>query len=315
MKVVCAWCQKDMGEKPPYEDKGVTHGICPECQKKYFPRLAMTTKIGGDKIQKILAAGKKQLSPEEFEKLAGLIFDLQVYGLTPWINTELGKLMAKIEWELELEPSPESHPALIACDKAFLGRELRRMCLEVGLSTSGDKKDLCAELYEAGVEPVVAVMKPYYEKPSEAIYNVPNWPEVKGVFVGGCVKRGVGSSFRAKAHAHNWKTDKFFGWICVRSLKRVGEIQGKTIVKPSRLLWHEYSHILTPDHYHDDAWRRKMKELEQPIPEQYQKKARDSEGVSLVRRYCPKCREWVDTFPPLHKECPKCGSVTLSKEV
>lgn len=26
-----------MGEKPPYEDKGVTHSICPECMKKYFP--------------------------------------------------------------------------------------------------------------------------------------------------------------------------------------------------------------------------------------------------------------------------------------
>ncbi len=34
MKVVCAWCGKDMGEKPPYKDKGVTHTICPECRQK-----------------------------------------------------------------------------------------------------------------------------------------------------------------------------------------------------------------------------------------------------------------------------------------
>lgn len=37
MKIVCAWCGKDMGEKPPYEDKSVTHSICPECKAKYFP--------------------------------------------------------------------------------------------------------------------------------------------------------------------------------------------------------------------------------------------------------------------------------------
>jgi len=37
MKIVCAWCKKDMGEKPPYEDKSVTHSICPECKAKHFP--------------------------------------------------------------------------------------------------------------------------------------------------------------------------------------------------------------------------------------------------------------------------------------
>ncbi|MFA5401242.1 MAG: hypothetical protein WC359_12415 [Dehalococcoidia bacterium] len=36
MIVKCAWCSKEMGEKPPYENKEVTHGICEECQKKYF---------------------------------------------------------------------------------------------------------------------------------------------------------------------------------------------------------------------------------------------------------------------------------------
>ncbi len=36
--IKCAWCGKYMGEKEPYEDKSVTHGICPECLAKYFPR-------------------------------------------------------------------------------------------------------------------------------------------------------------------------------------------------------------------------------------------------------------------------------------
>lgn len=34
MKVVCAWCGKDEGETPPYEDKSTTHGICPDCAKR-----------------------------------------------------------------------------------------------------------------------------------------------------------------------------------------------------------------------------------------------------------------------------------------
>lgn len=31
MKVVCAWCKKDLGEKEPLEEKTVSHGMCEEC--------------------------------------------------------------------------------------------------------------------------------------------------------------------------------------------------------------------------------------------------------------------------------------------
>jgi hypothetical protein len=34
MKIVCAWCGKPMGEKPPYEDESITHSICPECYEE-----------------------------------------------------------------------------------------------------------------------------------------------------------------------------------------------------------------------------------------------------------------------------------------
>lgn len=34
MKIICAWDGKEMGEKPPYENKSITHGICAECLAK-----------------------------------------------------------------------------------------------------------------------------------------------------------------------------------------------------------------------------------------------------------------------------------------
>ncbi len=118
------------------------------------------------KITQILEAGKRQLSPEEFEEMEALLLDLEIYGLTPWINVKLGTLMAKITWELDIGESQEWAEALQACDYAFLGSKLKAMCYEVGASPVGHKKRLCARLYKRKVPEVLAVMEPYLKEMS-----------------------------------------------------------------------------------------------------------------------------------------------------
>lgn len=90
------------------------------------------------------------------------------------------------------------------------------------------------------------------------------------VFIGGCVDDGVGSSFRRKAHAHNSTRDFNFGWLCFRSIRRIGQYHQVanddntiTIIidKPSRLLLHEYAHILAPNQWHNNTFNRRYKEL------------------------------------------------------
>lgn len=80
-------------------------------------------------------------------------------------------------------------------------------------------------------------------------HEVLKFPEVTGLFVGGCVKRGEGSRFHAKAHAHT--DNPFMGWICVLSAKRLTD---------RMLMLHEVAHVIT-GLGHVDAWRKKLLEI------------------------------------------------------
>ena len=119
--------------------------------------------ISPGKIESLRIAAEKQLSPEEYTKFVSLLRDLAVYGVTPWINRELGVLMAKVQWEIEVEESPEWIEALQACDRAFLGSDLKVMCYDYGMSIS-HKKQMCRKLYNARCPEVVEIMQPYLEE-------------------------------------------------------------------------------------------------------------------------------------------------------
>jgi len=107
---------------------------------------------------------------------------------------------------------------------------------------------------------------PVIDTPKEFLTE-PIWNSgFRGIFVGGCIERKEGSSFRAMAHTHCFKSDAYFGWICVRSHKRLFQANGR----PSRLLIHEMGHFLTPWGSHTNKTYNKrrlilQKEIESPI--------------------------------------------------
>ena len=51
MKIVCAWCGKDMGEKDSKSKEGISHSICKECLAKMQAKKRIKPR-GEDEIAK-----------------------------------------------------------------------------------------------------------------------------------------------------------------------------------------------------------------------------------------------------------------------
>jgi hypothetical protein len=82
-------------------------------------------------------------------------------------------------------------------------------------------------------------------------HEIEKYREVKGIFCGGCIERGDGSAFRAKAHAHTRLLDPHRGWVCVRGPKNLLSIS---------LMLHEAAHIIT-EQGHTFKWMQKYVEI------------------------------------------------------
>jgi hypothetical protein len=84
------------------------------------------------------------------------------------------------------------------------------------------------------------------------------WPavlqraEVRGIFIGGCVARGIGFWIGAKAHAHNRLWDRNYGWICFMSAKRLTSVE---------LCQHELAHLIAGEGSHTRRWREFLLDL------------------------------------------------------
>ena len=118
----------------------------------------------------------------------------------------------------------------------------------------------------------ITTTKQYEQFSRETMFE--EYPTLIGIYVGGCVERGEGSSFRAIAHAHTDKRDLYHNWICVRSGKRLYTGSGK----PSQIMLHELAHILS-GHGHTDKWRAMAREVGYRVPRHYLKHARKGRGV------------------------------------
>lgn len=91
-------------------------------------------------------------------------------------------------------------------------------------------------------------------------------PEIQGLFVGGCVADGVGTTLHVRgkvviAHAHIGSMP-FKGWVCYRNPQVFQDPANEYVI------WHEYAHIRT-NQGHTDKWRAMMTKLGQPIPDFY----------------------------------------------
>jgi hypothetical protein len=95
----------------------------------------------------------------------------------------------------------------------------------------------------------------------------------RGVHVGGCVagrRWPRQSDWDIEAHAHNADHDPWFGWICVASERSLFTASRR----PTRVMAHEYAHLLAPNSRHGAAWQEAVTELGYPSEAEWHRPVR-----------------------------------------
>jgi hypothetical protein len=86
----------------------------------------------------------------------------------------------------------------------------------------------------------------------------------RGVVVGGCLRTGLADqrfvSRSIDGHAHNNERDPAYGWICLSDRGRLFTPSGAL----TRVLWHEYAHLLVPNARHGRRWQEAVTALGWP---------------------------------------------------
>lgn len=73
MQVICAWCNKDLGQKEPLEETKVSHGICPICMESLLRQenvVLSVPSLGAISIHD-RQEGDAEPSKEDFGRILG----------------------------------------------------------------------------------------------------------------------------------------------------------------------------------------------------------------------------------------------------
>ena len=95
----------------------------------------------------------------------------------------------------------------------------------------------------------------------------------RGVHVGGCVagrRWPRAADWDVEAHAHNGDHDPWSGWICVASERSLFTRSRR----PTRVMVHEYAHLLAPNSRHGAAWQEAVTDLGYPSEAQWHRPVR-----------------------------------------
>ena len=82
---------------------------------------------------------------------------------------------------------------------------------------------------------------------------------LRGVYVGGCIheRNAWGIWDGVRSHAHNHRSNEWYGWICILNPADVLKPNGEM----TATLAHELAHLLVPGVLHSASWKRAVTRL------------------------------------------------------